>query len=533
MNTTELLKRLETLKSERATLETNWRDSYHYSAPQRQQFKTKRKEDEYKDLYDTTLIESTQLLASSLQSGTVPANSQWFKMSAGVDNTSIDSSDKWLEIVSTTMFKNIHNTNFDSEVYDYLTDLIVAGWGCLYIDMLEDKLNFRCWPIVNVYLDSHNEQQTIDCVYREYTLTASQIKNTYPNVSDSIEKSPDHKIFKLVHAIYPNKEYKPSKVSIKTNMPFKSIIIEQASRHILNESGYNTFPVVVSRFNKNYDNLYATGQVNQVLEDARIVNKMNKLLLNSAELNLGGIWIAKNDGVVNVNNLQLRPRTIIPANSVDDIKRLDMNTNLNLSVELVSMYQMRIKRGMMSDQLTPINSSPLSATEVSARVNIIRNQLGSIFIRMQSEFLNNLLNRTFDLLLRANIIPAPPVELIQNRGEINFTFTNPLSQSNKLESVTNTNNWLSIILPLSQVKPDILDNINFDNIVYTLQDALSVSTDFLLSKEELDALREQKAIQQEQQTAVAEQAQMNALTAQDLALQKGAQELKVQGNTYE
>ena len=243
--------------------------------------------------------------------------------------------------------------------------------------------------------------------------------------------------------------------------------------------------------------------------------KMAKLILNSAELNLGGIWVAKNDGVINVNTLRLRPRTIIPANSVDDIKRLDMNTNVNLSIEMIRMYQAKIRSGMMSDQLTPINSSPLSATEVSARVNIIRNQLGSVFIRMQSEFLIGLLERVFDLLIREGLIQKPPQNLITNSGIINFTFTNPLSQSAKLESVTNTNNWLSSILPLVQYNPDILDVIDFDKVIYLLQDALSVNSNLVLTNEQVQAIREQKQQAQQQQQAFEQETKINALAQQE------------------
>jgi len=515
------IKRLSTLKSNRMIHESYWSDCYKFACPTRQQFLFVDKEQEFKNLYDTTLIESTQLLTSSLQQGTVPASTKWFTMRIGLgdDDTVIDAGDRWLATVSDIMFKQIHNSNFDSEVYDFLTDIVVAGWGALYIELNNNKLNFKCWPISTVYVDSHNDQQLIDCVYREYELTAEQIRNTYPDtVHDSITRAKSTDKYKLIHTIYPNKEYKKSKVNIKSNMPFKSIIIDVKNKTVLEESGFNTFPVVVARFNKNYSDLYATGQVSQVLEDSRIVNKMNRLVLNSAELALGGVWLAKNDGVINVNNIKLRPRTIIPANSMDDLKRIDVGGNLNIGVDLITMYQNRIKRGMMSDQLTPINSSPLSATEVSARVNIIRNQLSAIFVRMQTEFLNGLLERTFDLLMRNQFLPQPPQEIISKGQGLNFTFTNPLSQSVKLESVTNLSNFINTVLPLSQVNPDILDVLDMDNIVYTLQDALSVTPEALITKDELAQLRQAKAEAQQAQINAQQEATTNQLVAEEQQL---------------
>lgn len=515
------IKRLSTLKSNRMIHESYWSDCYKFACPTRQQFLFIDKENEFKNLYDTTLIESTQLLTSSLQQGTVPANTKWFTMRVGIDddNTSIDQGDRWLSTVSDIMFKQIHNSNFDSEVYDFLTDIVVAGWGALYIELNNNKLNFKCWPINTVYLDSHNDQQLIDCVYREYELTAEQIRNTYPDtVHESITRAKSTDKYKLIHTIYPNKEYKKSKVNIKSNKPFKSLIIDVKNKAVLEESGYDSFPVVVSRFNKNHNDLYATGQVSQVLEDSRIVNKMNRLVLNSAELTLGGVWVAKNDGVINVNNIKLRPRTIIPANTVDDIKRIDVGGNVNIGVDLITLYQNRIKRGMMSDQLTPINSSPLSATEVSARVNIIRNQLSSIFVRMQTEFLNGLLERTFDLLMRNQYLPQPPQEIINKGQGLNFTFTNPLSQSVKLESVTNINNFINTVLPLAQYNSDILDLLDMDNIVYTLQDALAVTPEALVTKEDLAQIRDAKAQAAQAQINAQQEAATNQLVAEEQQL---------------
>jgi len=172
----------------------------------------------------------------------------------------------------------------------------------------------------------------------------------------------------------------------------------------------------------------------------------------------------------------------------------------------------------MSDQLTPINSSPLSATEVSARVNIIRNQLSAIFVRMQTEFLNGLLERTFDLLMRNQYLPQPPQEIINKGQGLNFTFTNPLSQSVKLESVTNINNFINTVLPLAQYNSDILDLIDMDNIVYTLQDALAVTPEALVTKEDLAQIRDAKAQAAQAQINAQQEAATNALIEQEQQL---------------
>ena len=84
-------KTLATLKSTKSLLTNNWEMCYKLAAPNRQMFNPKEnKDDEYRELYDSTLIEATKLLTASLQSGTVPASAKWFKLDIENSLTSKD-----------------------------------------------------------------------------------------------------------------------------------------------------------------------------------------------------------------------------------------------------------------------------------------------------------------------------------------------------------------------------------------------------------------------------------------------------------
>lgn len=132
MNAQQILKRLSQLKSERLKHETTWKECYKYCAPERQQSfqdvaaigleqerKTARNE-----LYDTTACEGIQLLTSSVYSGTTSPVSLWFKsVPSGIDTPSqLTQGEQWLETVDNFIFRNIHSSNFDSEIVDFLTE---------------------------------------------------------------------------------------------------------------------------------------------------------------------------------------------------------------------------------------------------------------------------------------------------------------------------------------------------------------------------------------------------------------------------
>ncbi|MEB6558762.1 portal protein [Acinetobacter baumannii] len=531
MNAQQILKRLSQLKSERIKHETTWKDCYTYCAPERQQsfqdvsatgLEQERKQAR-NELYDTTACEGIQLLTSSVYSGTTSPVSLWFKsVPSGIDTPSqLTEGEQWLETVDNFIFRNIHSSNFDSEIVDFLTDLIVAGWAVLYVDTNRDKggYTFNTWSIGNCYISSTQANGLIDTVFREFELTAEQIVSEFglENVSDKVkaaaEKKPDQK-FTLVQAIFPrDKQYVKGEEGKRINkaMPIASYTIEASTKHILVESGFEEFPLVVSRFRKLPESHYGIGMANMVLADVKTVNQLMKLSLQTAELNLGGLWIAQHDGVINPNTLRIRPNAIIAANSVDAIKRLDTGSaSVGIGLDFLQHFQAKIKRTLMSDQLTPQGSSPLTATEIQARVNVYRNQLGSIFSRLQAEYLQTLLDRCWGLAMRSGLLPPAPEELMQ-ASRISFSFINPMAASAKLEWVTSTQELMMNIGQMAQIDQTVLDNINLDAMVQIMADGLNVPKEAIRTSEEIAELRQLK---QEQQQAMQEQQQQQAMTAE-------------------
>ena len=181
-----------------------------------------------------------------------------------------------------------------------------------------------------------------------------------------------------------------------------------------------------------------------------------------------------------------------------------------LIAALLTGLQAKIKRTLMSDQLTPNGSSPLTATEISARVNVYRSQLGSVFSRLTSEYLQALLDRVWGLSLRSGLLNPAPEELMQ-ATRINFQFINPMAAAQRLEGVTAIQNLMINVGQMAQIDPTIMDNINLDHAVQIIGEGLNVPTDVIRTQEDIAQLRQTK---QEQQQAMQEQQQQQALMSQ-------------------
>lgn len=547
MRAVDIIKRLSDLKTLRLPHEETWKEAYKYASPENIQtfngggsyshagLEELRKQAR-KELYETTLVDSTQLLVASIINGTTSPNTKWFTLApVGLNMpTELNEGEKWLEEVSNLIFKNIHSHGFDSIVSEYVLNLVVAGWGVLYISSKDEGgFMFENWNIGSCYISSTLSDGSIDTVFREYQLSVEQTVNEFglDKVSDktkrAYEKGDKDTKITLVHAITPRPKDKVSGETgkrINTTMPYASYQVEVDSKHILEEGGYEEFPCVVARFKRILDSHYGIGIASMAVPDAKTANQIVKLTLQSAELALQGLWVAQHDGVVNPSTLRIRPRAIIMANSVDSIKRLDTGSqSVNIGLEMLQNFTDKIKRTMMSDMLTPIGSSPLTATEIQARTQNNRMALGAIYGRMQSEYLKGLLERCWGLIMRADVLPPAPEELRQ-ADKIVFDFINPLANAQKLEGVIATQNLLGDVTAMMEVDPTIIDNINLDAAVQLMADGYGTPKSIINTMDIVIQIRQAKedaqAAQQEQEMNIQSQQQVGAVMggiAQDAA----------------
>ena len=135
---------------------------------------------------------------------------------------------------------------------------------------------------------------------------------------------------------------------------------------------------------------------------------------------------------------------------------------------------------------------------------------GPVFGRMQSEYLQPLIERCFGIAYRAGALGEAPATLI-NR-EFHVRYLSPLARAQKLEDVTaieRLNNNIGQIVAIDQ---SIVDNIDFDEQARVLAEALGVPVKTMRKKEDVQNLREQRnqAMQEQQQQAMVQQLQAKA-----------------------
>lgn len=508
-----ICKRHQALKSDRLPYEMTYRDCYNHSHPMRaggwggEQFSIHTAKTKTADLLDTTSTDSAAILASSIVNGTTPSNTIWFELDAGQET---EEEKRYLDDAAKIIWQNIHSANFDSTVFEATLDLVDCGYFCLYVEEAEGGgYKFELWHTSECFFASSKRNGPVDIVHREYELTAEQCVDQFgDSVSDKVRRlatdKPDEKV-RLVHAIYPRKV---SVVNAKRsiNLPVASVHLEYENKHVLRESGYHELPVIVPRWHVIPGSSYAVGQIFHVLPAIKELNQVKKMELEALEMAVRGIWIGVDDGVLNPRTVRLGSRKLIMASSTDAIKSIAPATDFNVTFVKEEKLQAEIKRGMMADQMPPVDGQPRTATEFYARIGFLRQLLGPVFGRYSSEFLQPLIARCFGLAYRAGALGQAPQSL-QDRNYI-VKYLSPLARSQKLEEVAAVERLYSTAGVIAQTTQNvsIFDNLDDDESLRITADALGVPNSIVRQKTEVSKVREEKqqqASDMQQQAAIA------------------------------
>lgn len=519
MNADQICKTLSTLKSLRSPHEQVWRDCFDHTYPMRgngfysEMMDAQEALNRKARILDGTTTDSARTLSSSVQSGLTPANSLWFGMDVA---QATEDERRWLDESAKIIWENIHASNFDAAAFEGVLDVVCAGWCALYIDSDRERggYTFDLWPISGVYCSASKPGGKIDTVYRCYKLTAEQAVNEFGegNVSENtrkLAKDKPQELVEFVHAIYPRSTYVVGGRLAK-NMPIASCKVEVSAKKLVSESGYHEMPVVVPRWMMIPDSVYATGPVAEALPDARTLNEMVRMDLAAGDLAIAGMWIAEDDGVLNPRTVKVGPRKIIVANSVDSMKPLQSGSNFNYSDSRITRLQAAIRKTMMADQLQAQDGPAMTATEVHVRVNLIRQLLGPVYGRLQTEYLQPLIERCFGIAMRAGILVQPPESLAAGRP-YTVRYLSPLARAQKLEEVSAIDQFVAGCAAAAEVQaktnqqPDAMDNVDLDAAARFRGEALGVPTEVMRNKADVQRVRDERA--QAQQAALEQQQQ--------------------------
>jgi len=491
----QILLTFQKLRDQRECLEPFWSKAYKYTYPHRgikfitrsnnvfQNTNVSRKLKS--EILDTTGTESTRIFSTAVLNSLTPSYTKWFELV--IPNKEEKQIPKevltWLEQSGNEMYRAIHNSNYDSISLDFFKDITIAGMAGIYIEIQDNELYFEEFPLQDLYVQSSLSKEFIDTVYRTVSFTAKESEKRFGinNLPDEIkdilkdkESTDFTKEFPFIHAIRPRvkKNGKQSKGKFNRNLPFESIYVCQTSKKVVYESGYHEFPVIIPRLDVIPGTDYSLGLVDEAIPDIATACTVRKLILDNAEMQIAGTYVAKHDGVFNARTVKIGPKRIIAVSDTNNIKPLQSSGDFNLAFSELDSLQKSIRRIMLTNFLTPLEKANATATEILQINNLVRQQLGPILSRFQSEFLNAFLQRVFGLMFRNGMLPRVPDNL--QGQDFTVEYTSPMQRAQNETELQAINAFEQNISAVAGVKPDVLDVYDFDKAQKKKADLLNV-----------------------------------------------------------
>lgn len=505
----EVIKRFNSLKGGRANWESHWEEIAERILPNyKNAFDGKsflnQGEKRNQEVFDSTASIALTRFASSMESMLTPRNSTWHRLTPSDPNLLKDRAVKlWFEDVNRLLFKYRYapQANFASQMHECYMSLGAFGSGAMFVDELQTKkgtdgLRYKSIFLGEIYF-CENHQGLIDTAYRCFNMTARQMLQKWGDkVPEDIAKhadKDDSKQFEVIHCIRPNTDKSYNRIDYK-GMDFYSVYVSVEGKSVLQEGGYNSFPIPVSRYITSPGEIYGRSPAMTVLPSIKTLNEQKKTVLKQGHRSVDPVLLAYDDGVLDA--FSMKPGAFNYGGVSADGRPL---------VQALPTGNLAIARDMMEDERLSINDAflvtlfqilvdtpQMTATEVMERAREKGALLAPTMGRQQSEMLGPMIDRELDILVRQRKLPELPMALREAQGEYKVEYDSPLSRAQQAEEGAGTMRmiqWAAEIAANAQ-NPDVFDHFNFDAIIPELAYINAMPTRFVNDEQTIQQRRE-------------------------------------------
>jgi len=291
-------------------------------------------------------------------------------------------------------------------------------------------------------------------------------------------------------------------------LPFISTYIGKEDKNIVGEGGYNELPYLVTRWSKASGEEYGRSPAYNALPDIKTLNKAVELGLVAWAKAIDPPLTVEDDGVI--GRVVTKPGGITTVRRDGAIRELGSGARFDVSDMKESELRASIKQAFFSDQLELQSGPQMTATEVQVRYELMQRLLGPTLGRFQTEFLNPLIERCFNIMQRNEMFLEAPESL--NGVKVDIEYVGPLARSQRMEEAVAVERLYEMAGMMAQIAPEIMDNLDHDAAIRSRAELLGVPKNIMKDPRQVDAQRQQRMQQQQQQMEM-QQAQQAVSTA--------------------
>ena len=150
------------------------------------------------------------------------------------------------------------------------------------------------------------------------------------------------------------------------------------------------------------------------LPDVKMLNTMCKTTIKAAQKQIDPPLMVPDDGFILPVRTILRRIKFYRAGTRERIEPMNIGANNPIGFQMEEQRRKAIRENFFVDQLMTIQGQNMTATEVMQRTEEKMRLLGPVLGRLQSELLQPLITRSFNLLFKNKKFPEAP-DVIGNK----------------------------------------------------------------------------------------------------------------------
>ena len=537
----KLFTRWGSLKTERSSFIPHYQDLSRYLLPRSGRFflednNSGRKK--HNNILDSTGTRSLRVQSAGLLSGMTSPARPWMRLATpDEDLNKVPAVKLWLSQVTRTMLAIFAKSNTYRALHSMYEEL--GCFGTTASILLPDFQNvIHHYPLTaGEYCLATDWRGNTNTLYREFRKTVGETVKEFgrdkvcTSTRNLFDAGQLDQWVTIIHAMEPREDRDLSKRDA-INMKWRSCYFELNGERgkYLSESGFRRFRAIAARWFAQGGDVYggspgmdALGDLKQLQHQQMRKGQAIDFMINpplQVPMGLKDRDVDRLPGGITFYDGQTQG-----IKSMFDV-RLDLS---HLHKDIMDVHQ-RIREAFSADLFLMLanDSNPkMTATEVAERHEEKLLMLGPVLDRLHSEMLSPLIEMTFDQMIEAGIVPAPPEEL--HGMKLDVEFVSMLAQAQRAIATNSVDRFVANLGQVASFKPEVLDKLDSDVWVDKYSDMLGIDPEMIVANDKVAIVRQAREQQKAaaQQAAQAEQMASAAQKAGTVPTQGGGSNLAV------
>lgn len=473
------------------------------------------------DLYDGSGQNAVRVHAAGIVSNIAPRGNTWFNLRYRdpLKNKSPGVAD-YQKALEDVFYAMLAQSNFYEWLFEFFHE---AAWACtaagfMQPDPVNKTVTFTKLDTGNYWI-SEDAYGRVDTLYRRYNMTNEAILKRWPDLGDDhrerMQKNP-YEEREIFHCVRPREAYDPEDKGNR-NFAYESSYWMDGITHFLEEGGYEEFPFLVHRVEREAGTAYGSGPGFQFIRDAQIQQAVAEDLLTADQKMLNPALMVPD--TLRERGFETHPGGInwVPPSMIGQPIRA-VNESINRPVGVDREEKLRealdrhfdVKFFLMQTQ----TDKQMTRAEFLGRQAETFATLQPRFGRATSEVIDQMWDQLIKYADEFGLLPTPP-EGMDVTEAMEVEYNSPLQTLQKrAHGLAGVESFVQGLGALKQVMPEAAQQINYGLDPLKILDQIgeangmqTVLTDDKYRKASAQALH-QAAIAQAQA-----QAQMQAMAA--------------------